>query len=184
MKNFAIRSMAIGDLEQVLAIEKDAFPDLFPPTSFRSELKRPRAEYYVAHTIQDIESLADLEVNSDYDAKHHFRYRSGYTGWRKGCKFIAGFVGYWKMVDEVHIISIAVRRNFRRQGIGELLLQKALQQSRTYKFNEVTLEVRKSNTAAKNLYAKYGFQMVGIRKEYYKDNFEDALVMTLDGLND
>ena len=88
------------------------------------------------------------------------------------------------MIDEVHIISIAVRRNFRRQGIGQLLLQKALQQSRTYKFNEVTLEVRKSNTAAKNLYAKYGFQLVGIRKGYYKDNFEDALVMTLDGLND
>ena len=75
--------MAIGDLEQVLAIEKDAFPDLFPPTSFRSELKRPRAEYYVAHTIEDIESLADLEANSDYGAKHHFQYRSGYTGWQK-----------------------------------------------------------------------------------------------------
>jgi len=88
------------------------------------------------------------------------------------------------MVDAVHIISIAVRRNVRRQGIGELLLRKVLQESRNYKFDEVTLEVRKSNTAAKKLYSKYGFQLVGVRKRYYTDNFEDALVMTLSALKD
>ena len=86
------------------------------------------------------------------------------------------------MVDEIHIISIAVRRSFRRQGIGELLLQKALQESKHNKFDEVTLEVRKSNSAAKSLYAKYGFELKGVRKRYYTDNHEDAHVMTLCGL--
>ncbi|SVB76956.1 uncharacterized protein METZ01_LOCUS229810, partial [marine metagenome] len=55
MEKFAVRKMVLDDLEQVLAIEKDAFPDLFPPTSFRSELKRSRAEYFVAYAIKDIE---------------------------------------------------------------------------------------------------------------------------------
>jgi len=184
MKKFAVRKMVLDDLEQVLAIEKDAFPDLFPPTSFRSELKRSRSEYFVAYAIKDIEKLEDLETNFSANVEKHLQYRSGYTGWQRGCKFLVGFVGYWKMVDEVHIISIAVRRNVRRQGIGELLLRKVLHESRNYKFDEVTLEVRKSNTAAKKLYNKYGFQSVGVRKRYYTDNFEDALVMTLSSVKD
>ena len=52
--------MILDDLEQVLAIEKDAFPDLFPPTSFRSELKRSRSEYFFAYAIKDIDKLEDL----------------------------------------------------------------------------------------------------------------------------
>ena len=57
MKEFAVRKMVSDDLDQIHAIEKDAFPDLFPPSSFSAELKRPRAEYFVAHSIKNIESL-------------------------------------------------------------------------------------------------------------------------------
>lgn len=182
MKEFAVRKMVSDDLDQIHAIEKDAFPDLFPPSSFSAELKRPRAEYFVAHSIKKIESLQDLGANLRPSIEKQLQYRSGYTGWEKGSQFLAGFLGYWKMVDEIHIISIAVRRSFRRQGIGELLLQKALQESKHDKFDGVTLEVRKSNSAAKSLYAKYGFKFKGVRKRYYTDNHEDAHVMTLCGL--
>ena len=63
MKEFAVRKMVSDDLDQIHAIEKDAFPDLFPPSSFSAELKRPRAEYFVAHSIKNIESLLDLGAN-------------------------------------------------------------------------------------------------------------------------
>ena len=82
--------MILDDLEQVLAIEKDAFPDLFPPTSFRSELKRSRSEYFVAYAIKDIEKLEDLETNIGANGEKHLQYRSGYTGWLRGCKFHGG----------------------------------------------------------------------------------------------
>ena len=148
MKVFTVRKMVSDDLDQVHAIEKDAFPDLFPPSSFSAELKRPRANYFVAHSIRNIESLQDLGANFGTNIENQLQYRSGYTGWRKGSQFLAGFLGYWEMVGEVHIISIAVRRSFRRKGIGELLLQRALQESRNNMFDEITLEVRKSNAAA------------------------------------
>ncbi len=180
---YLCREMLQRDLEQVSAIEKDAFPDLFPPTSFIKELKRARSTALVA----EMNSLHpnyknELPATEDGLTKKRNLYRNGYTGWQKGQKFIAGYAIIWDMVDVAHIISIAVRRSVRRRGIGELLLLNSISMSKEKGMSSITLEVRNSNLPAQSLYKKYDFRVKGIRKHYYTDNREDALIMTTDNI--
>lgn len=91
---------------------------------------------------------------------------------------IVGFAGIWKSVDDVHITDIVVKRDFRKKGIGSLLLQKLITLTKELKFNELTLEVNYNNEVAKKLYLKFGFKELGIRKKYY-NNTDDAIIMTL-----
>jgi ribosomal-protein-alanine N-acetyltransferase len=95
---------------------------------------------------------------------------------------ISGFVGLWILMDEAHIINIAVSEPYRGQGIGELLLIAGIDTAAKLQAGVVTLEVRESNRIAQNLYTKYGFIKVGVRKGYYTDNREDALIMTTDNI--
>ena len=176
---YSCREMHLSDLEQVSAIEKDAFPDLFPPTSFIKELKRDRSTTLVAEMNSLHPNYASqLPATEEVLTKTRNLYRNGYTGWRKGQKFIVGYLVVWDMAGIAHIISIAVRRNIRRKGIGELLLLNSIVMSRKKGMDSVTLEVRSSNFPAQSLYKKYGFTGDGIRKQYYSDNKEDALIMT------
>jgi len=95
---------------------------------------------------------------------------------------IVGFAGMWLLVDEAHVTTFATRRAWRRQGIGERLLLALLDLAAGRGAHEATLEVRPSNLAARRLYEKYGFKVVGVRPRYYSDNNEDALIMTTDAL--
>lgn len=88
-----------------------------------------------------------------------------------------GYAGYWLILEEAHITTIAVHPDHRRQGIGEQLLLEIIDRSATQGAKWLTLEVRASNVAAQKLYAKYGFSALGRRKAYYQDDGEDALVM-------
>lgn len=90
---------------------------------------------------------------------------------------IAGFVGMWVIVDEAHITNIAVHPDFRRKKIGEKLLLFALEEARKKGARRVILEVRVSNYKAQNLYLKHDFRYAGVRKNYYRDNNEDAFLM-------
>jgi ribosomal-protein-alanine N-acetyltransferase len=96
---------------------------------------------------------------------------------------IVGFAGIWLLVDEAHVTTFATRRSWRRQGIGERLILALLDLARTRGAHEATLEVRPSNTAARRLYEKYGFKVVGVRPRYYSDDNEDALIMTTESLD-
>ena len=82
------------------------------------------------------------------------------------------------MVDEAHIVAIAVRADYRRRGIGELLLADSIDVALDNHQENVTLEVRQSNVTAQALYEKYRFLKVGVRKRYYSDNHEDAIIMS------
>jgi ribosomal-protein-alanine acetyltransferase len=97
-------------------------------------------------------------------------------------EYIVGIAGFWAMVDEAHITTLAVRDPYRRQGVGERLLIEIIEMAVQFNANVVTLEARVSNKQAQTLYEKYGFQKVGLRKAYYTDNGEDALIMTTDSL--
>jgi len=88
-----------------------------------------------------------------------------------------GFAGVWTIVDEGHITNIAVHPGFRMQGIGSILLSSLIERCKDWGCYSLTLEVRSSNDAAKSLYKKFGFLEEGIRKKYYNDNEEDALIM-------
>jgi ribosomal-protein-alanine N-acetyltransferase len=97
-------------------------------------------------------------------------------------QLIVGYASIWMMVDESHLTSIAVPKSHQHQGIGELLLIAVIKLSLQMKAQVVTLEVRASNASAQTLYAKYGFKNVGIRRRYYTDNSEDAVIMTTDNI--
>lgn len=96
---------------------------------------------------------------------------------------IAAMLVLWLIVDEAHIATIAVHPDFRRQGIGEQVLLHALRSVRVEGARRAFLEVRAGNAAAQAMYFKYGFEVVGIRPRYYRDNNEDALLMNLEDLS-
>lgn len=90
-------------------------------------------------------------------------------------KRVVGYLIAWKVADEFHVVNLAVDPQFRNQGIGESLLRYALENAEGCVW--ARLEVRRSNWIAQALYRKLGFQEIGIRKQYYSDENEDAIVM-------
>nr|WP_295604796.1 ribosomal protein S18-alanine N-acetyltransferase [uncultured Terrisporobacter sp.] len=90
---------------------------------------------------------------------------------------IVGYVGVWFVVDEGHITNVAVHSDYRGRKIGDKLVDEMVKLCKENNLVAMTLEVRTSNTVAQNLYRKYGFKIAGIRKEYYSDNKEDAIIM-------
>lgn len=91
--------------------------------------------------------------------------------------YVVGYVGIWIVVDEGHITNVAVHSKYRGMKIGDKLIKEIVELCKKNKLVAMTLEVRVSNIIAQNLYKKYGFKMSGIRKEYYSDNKEDAIIM-------
>ena len=149
-----LRKMAEKDLEQVIAIDQVSFPKPWPKNSFLFEIKNnPVARLWVAETQVDQET------------------------WK-----ISGMIVLWMIVDEVHIGTIAVHPDYRRLGIGTRLIKHSLRALQMEGAKSVYLEVRQSNTGAQALYKKFGFVISGVRKKYYVDNDEDALLLTLDHL--
>lgn len=95
---------------------------------------------------------------------------------------IAGMIVLWMIVDEVHIATLATQEGLRRQGIAEKLLMHALECAGMEGARRAYLEVRAGNLAAQAMYRKHGFVEDGRRPRYYKDNHEDAILMSLNGL--
>lgn len=94
-------------------------------------------------------------------------------------KSVIGFGGMWVVEDEAHVVTLAVRQEHRRRGIGRRLLQALLVEARRRGATTVTLEVRVHNLAAQQLYSSFGFHILAYRRGYYPDNQEDAAVMGL-----
>jgi ribosomal-protein-alanine N-acetyltransferase len=109
---------------------------------------------------------------------------SNYETWiaRDMSRRVAGYFLMMTVVDEMHLLNITVRRDLQHQGVGRLLLNKALGLAREKKLGSILLEVRPSNLRAIEIYRQYGFSQIGIRKSYYPaaDNArEDAIVMRM-----
>ncbi|MBQ2753794.1 MAG: ribosomal protein S18-alanine N-acetyltransferase [Firmicutes bacterium] len=88
-----------------------------------------------------------------------------------------GYAGMWHIVNEGHITNVAVHEDYRRQGIGERLIDALFDVANDREMIGLTLEVRISNMAAQKLYTKKGFRPEGFRKNYYQDTKEDAVIM-------
>jgi ribosomal-protein-alanine N-acetyltransferase len=150
---------------------------MWPQTVYQRELRNKLARYLVAYRPGDASSTSG---GHSQDAKGLRKLAQRFFGGlpaRAGDQ-IVGSVGLWCTMGEGHIVTIAVRPEYRRQGIGELLLVAALEAAMEAGQDEVTLEYRISNHAARSLYEKYGFAKVGVRARYYSDNHEDAVLMT------
>jgi ribosomal-protein-alanine N-acetyltransferase len=151
-----LRPMTLEDLEQVVAIDRASFPSPWPKDAFLYEIKRQQnAICWVA------------EINKV----------SGGKG------ILVASIVIWLIVDEAHIGTLAVKPGYRRQKIAQELLACSLIEAYQRGAQRAMLEVRESNQGAQNLYRKFGFEPVGLRRDYYKDTHEDAILMTLEKLD-
>jgi len=128
----------------------------------------------VPMTENDLAQVVEIERASFNAPKDESIFRhdeNKYLVARNGGR-IVGYIGLEKIAGETHIINMAVDPEHRKRGIGKQLIEKILNDKDVF-----FLEVRVSNSAAQRLYEKYGFKNVGIRKNYYSDNGEDAYIM-------
>ncbi len=93
---------------------------------------------------------------------------------------VVGFLMAWRVADQLHVLNIAADPRWRRQGIGTKLLREAARRGLGQGLVEVTLEVRRGNTAGRAFYRRHGFRESGVRARYYADNGEDALILDCD----
>ncbi|HEY3315918.1 MAG TPA: ribosomal protein S18-alanine N-acetyltransferase [Bacillota bacterium] len=95
---------------------------------------------------------------------------------------VMGYAGMWLVMGEAHVTNIAIHPDFRGRGFGERLLRRLMEEAVTGHANRMTLEVRKTNQVARRLYDKLGFSAQGLRKRYYTDTNEDAIIMWNDDI--
>lgn len=93
---------------------------------------------------------------------------------------VIGYAGMWIVMDEAHITNVAVHPRYRGSKVGQVLMLELMRQAINLGAVRMTLEVRPSNAAARQLYKRLGFQDKGLRKKYYTDTNEDAIIMWLD----
>lgn len=177
-----IRRMTLEDIPQAQEIEKEAFPTQWPPPSYKRELQNKLAHYLVLVEESEDPSPVQIENHGNIITRvwrriFPFGDKNPFSLPQKESDLI-GMAGIWYMFDEAHITTLAVREKNRRQGLGELLLFALIDLSRELDARVVTLEVRVSNRTAQQLYLKYGFKGISIRRGYYAEDGEDALIMT------
>ncbi len=179
------------DVAQVTELDREAFPTLWPPVNYGRELENRLAHYIVAcdegERVEESEAEASLAKDRPGLASRIgrlFNYNRFFSHElpKSGKQYITGFAGFWIMAGEAHIISIAVRELRRRQGIGELLLISVINLAVELNARIITLEVRASNTIAQSLYSKYGFTQAGLRRKYYIEDGEDAVIMSTENI--
>jgi len=146
---YHLRRMRLSDISSVMVIERDAFPVPWNESAYHYEVaENPLASYLV------------LTVRlGDQPAK------------------LIGYAGFWILVDEAHISTIAVDKDWRGRGLGALLLLSMLVEAYNLDASLATLEVRKSNVVAQALYHEFDFKIVGGRRRYYQGR-EDAIIMS------
>jgi [ribosomal protein S18]-alanine N-acetyltransferase len=93
---------------------------------------------------------------------------------------VVGFMIYWVVVDELHLLNLAVHPDHRREGVAGLLVAELIEAARKERCRGITLEVRTRNTPARKLYERAGFLQAGLRRGYYADSGEDAVIMWRD----
>ena len=142
-----IAPMELSELEQVIAIETDAYPNPWSYDAFRREIESN--EFAVA--LVATSTRAPVSV--------------------------VGYCVCWYVDDHVQIQNVTVHASWRRQGIGAALIERALHRAEASRALRAELEVRRSNTAALRLYKTLGFERAGERKNYYRDPAEDALLL-------
>jgi ribosomal-protein-alanine N-acetyltransferase len=184
---YFMRLMRKEDIPQVTEIDREAFPTQWPAANYHHEL-RNRLSYYILAC--EGEKATEAPKVRAAPEKTTFRPAS----WLKRMfgrshpssdelppwsrEYILGFAGFRFMANEAHLTTLAVREHCRRQGIGEQLLISIIDLAIEMNASFITLEVRASNTTAQYLYRKYGFTQTGMHGGYYRDNNEDAILMS------
>lgn len=160
-----VRRMTLDDIGQVVDIDRESFSTPWSANAYRFEV-----------TNHDTSHLVVLEMRSDADGTG-LRRRLWTFGRRTLPGEVIGYGGCWLIAGEAHISTIAVHPAHRGKGLGELLLASMLKRAIRLGGEYSVLEVRESNATAQALYRKYEYMVIGRRRQYYRDNGEDALLM-------
>jgi ribosomal-protein-alanine N-acetyltransferase len=180
--------MLEDDIGAVQEIERASCNNSWSEQTYRRELRNAMSSRYLVARASPAppsprhashQTMAQQRVNLFHLLFAHFFK----ADMRPNEYPLIGYGGVWFGVDEAHITTIAVAPAYRGHGVGELLLNGLIDYALDARTAMITLEVRKSNTVAQHLYHKYGFATVGIRKRYYVDNDEDALIMSSEPIN-
>ena len=134
--------------------------------------------------LNDLEEAYRIELDVNPSPWKYETFLSSFEVGHKGLickngKRMIGFIIFSPISPEAHILSISVRNEMQSKGIGTLLLKSMLDQCKVMNYKKIFLEVRVSNEKAINFYEKFGFSKDAIRNNYYIDNSEDALLMSL-----
>jgi len=175
---YFVRPMVLSDIEKVMEIEQASFPTPWPASAYRYELRRNDMAHYL---VAELRVPAEKEDFSGDERGLGAKLRQ-LVSRASSPSSIVGYGGFWLMEREAHIGTIAVKPEYRGRGIGELLLATMIERAVELGAEVMTLEVRVSNHVAQKLYRKYGFLQTGLRRRYYSDNQEDALIMSTDSL--
>ncbi len=167
---FRVEPMTVQDIPAVMEIEYKSFSAPWSPSAYDYELRyNEMAHYFVARPQE--RGVASLPASGLWR-----RLRARWAA--PPVVPIVGHAGFWVMVDEAHISTLATHPAWRRRGVAELLLVAMTERAAEIGARVMTLEVRVSNVSAQALYRKYRFEIVGQRRHYYSDNGEDAWIMT------
>jgi ribosomal-protein-alanine N-acetyltransferase len=192
---FRIEPMRVEHIPVVSAIEKKCFAQPWPQNAYRREIQSNKmAHYFVARKVEPGVPARDPEPPGPSASSPSENGLLGRLARLFGARpeepatpameaelrSIVGYAGLWLMTDEAHITTIAVDPDYQGNGIGELLLLGLIERSVKIGAHWLTLEVRVTNRVAQSLYEKYTFKEMGLRRRYYSDNGEDALVMWTD----
>jgi ribosomal-protein-alanine N-acetyltransferase len=185
---YRLDPMTFDDVPAVGRIERKCFPNPWPASAYRRELQDQKQNHYIV-----LRALGPVggDTNNETAQARSVPRRSLlplHLGRRQEdeppSSHIIGFAGMWQSFDEAHVTTIGVDPAYRGQSLGELLLLSMFDAAMSRGANWLTLEVRVSNEPAQALYRKYGFTVHGVRKRYYSDNNEDALIMWSRALSD
>jgi [ribosomal protein S18]-alanine N-acetyltransferase len=191
---FVVEPMRLEHIPAVSAIEKLSFPQPWPQNAYRREITENRMAHYIVVRRLSA-SVADDPPPAPTQAQPQSPDLIGRISrllrpaeprspqLEEELKSIVGYAGIWVMTDEAHITTIASHPEVRGMGVGELLIVALIHRAIEIGARWMTLEVRASNAVAQNLYRKYTFKEMGVRRRYYSDNGEDALVMWTDALD-
>lgn len=179
--------MVKEDIEQINEIDHEAFPTQWPPSNYQQELNNKIAFYLVAYDdTRAVDGKPGLPKKQSGFFARLFSQKNRHPNSESlppEQRYLVGFSGIWMLAGEAHVTNLAVRREYRGKGLGELLLIATVDLATDLKASFMTLEVRTSNLVAQKLYSKYGFVEMGMRRGYYLDNHEDAIIMSTDMLD-
>jgi len=163
---YVVQKMTLDDVPAVTAIERMVFPLPWSAYAFAYELRYNPAAHFLVVRLRGVGAVTG-EIPEQEAAVGQ----------------ILGYGGFWLFLDEAHICTLAVHPDWQGRGLGALLLTSLIEHAIELDAAIVTLEVRASNLMAQKLYCRYGFAQVGLRKRYYSDNSEDALIMTTEPIS-
>ncbi|MGB7439813.1 MAG: ribosomal protein S18-alanine N-acetyltransferase [Coleofasciculaceae cyanobacterium] len=178
MSNLEIKPLTTEQLSAALELDRLCFGGLWTLSGYERELASPNSQLLVLEPCQDKYFSYSLPKTWAEKPNRGFLDQEPISP----SSFLLGLGCYWSILEEAHITIIAVHPNYRRQGLGQLLLYSLLEDARNRKLEMATLEVKPSNQAALSLYQKFGFTTAGRRRRYYQDTGEDALILWRSGL--